>query len=95
MHARNEELACGLREQKEVVVAERLWADRRAQAQMRECANLMAKLLVGRRGPKVQMDGMWIGVKVENLKIMMEAKAATWTHGCFRYRNICNLWSYL
>ena len=32
---------------------------------MRKFANLTAELLVGRRGPKVQMDGMWIGVKVE------------------------------
>ena len=32
MRARNEELASRLREQEEVVVAERLWADRRAQS---------------------------------------------------------------
>ena len=77
MRARNEELARGLREQEEVVVMERLWVDRSAQAQMRKFVNLTVELLVGQRGLKVQMDGMWIGVKVENLKIMMEAKAAT------------------
>ena len=47
------------------MVVERLWADRRAQGQMHEFANLTAELLVGQRGPKVQMDGMRIGVKVE------------------------------
>ena len=39
--------------------------DRRAQAQMREFANLTVELLAGRRGPEVQMEGMRIGVKVE------------------------------
>ena len=47
------------------MAAEQLRADRRAQAQMHEFANLTAELLAGRRGPKVQMDGMRIRVKVE------------------------------
>ena len=54
----------GLQAQEEVVVAERLRGDQRAQAQMHEFTNLTAELLVGRRGPEVQMDGMCIGVKV-------------------------------
>ena len=58
MRTCNEELACGLQEQEEVVAAERLRADRRAQAQMREFANLTVELLAGRRGPEVQMDKM-------------------------------------
>ena len=61
MRLRNEELTCGLREQEEIVVVEWLRAHRRAQAQMREFANLMA----GRQGPEVQLEGMRIGVKVE------------------------------
>ena len=59
MRARNEELACGLQDQRQ------LRADKSAQGQIREFANLIAELLVGRRGPEVQMDGMRIGVKVE------------------------------
>ena len=43
----NEELMCGLQAQEEVVAAERLRGDGRAQAQMREFANLTAELLVG------------------------------------------------
>ena len=46
------------------VAAERLRADKRAQAQMREFANLTPELLVRQRGPEVQMDSMRIGVKV-------------------------------
>ena len=61
----NEELTHGLQEQEEIVVAECLRADKRAQAQMREFANLTAELMVGRQGPEVQLDGMCIGVKVE------------------------------
>ena len=48
MHLCNEELMRSLREQEEIVVAERLRADRRAQAQMREFANLTAELMAGR-----------------------------------------------
>ena len=48
MRARNKELVRRLREQEEVAAAERLRADRRAQAQMREFANLTAELLAGR-----------------------------------------------
>ena len=65
LQACNKELTCGLQGQEEVVAAERLWGDRRAQAQMREFANLTAELLAGRRGPKVQMEGMRIRVKVK------------------------------
>ena len=61
----NEELTRGLQEQQNIVVAERLCGDRRAQAQMGEFANLTAELLVGQHGPEVQMEGMRIGVKVE------------------------------
>ena len=32
---------------------------------MREFANLTAELMVGRRGPEVQLEGIRIGVKVE------------------------------
>ena len=53
MRLRNEELTRGLQEQESVVAAERLRVDRRAQAQMREFANLTAELLAGRRGPEV------------------------------------------
>ena len=56
---------CGLQEQQEIVVAERLKADCRWRVQTQEFANLTAELLVGRQGPEVQMEGMWIGVKVE------------------------------
>ena len=38
----------GLWEQEEVLAVERLRADRRAQAQMREFANLTATLMAGR-----------------------------------------------
>ena len=65
MRQHNEELAHRMREQEEVLVAERLRADRRAQAQMREFANLTVELMAGRRGPEVQLDGLRIGVKVE------------------------------
>ena len=61
----NEELMCRLREQEEVLAVERLRADKRAQAQMGEFANLTAELMAGRRGAKVQLGGMHIGVKVE------------------------------
>ena len=47
MRVRNEELTRGLQEQESVVAAERFQVDRRAQAQMREFANLMAELLAG------------------------------------------------
>ena len=33
--------------------------------QTQEFVNLTAELLVGRQGLEVQMEGMWIGVKVE------------------------------
>ena len=52
MHHRNEELTRRLWEQEEIVAAERLRADRRAQAQMREFANLMAELMAGGEDPK-------------------------------------------
>ena len=65
LRARNDELTRGLQAQEEVLAAERLRGDRRAQAQMREFANLTAELLAGRRGPEVQVEGMRIGVKVE------------------------------
>ena len=48
MRVHNEELTCGLQEQEAVVVAARLWADRREQAQMRKFANLTVELLAGR-----------------------------------------------
>ena len=41
---------------------------RQSQAQMHEFANLTAELLVGQRGPEVQLEGMRIGVKVEKLE---------------------------
>ena len=47
MHLCNEEMSCGLQEQEEIVAAERSWADRRAQAQMNEFANLKVELMAG------------------------------------------------
>ena len=44
---------------------ERVRADRRSCAQVRDFVNLTAELIVGRRGPEVQMEGVHIGVKVE------------------------------
>ena len=43
----NEELMCGLWENEEIVVAERLRVDKRAQAQMRKFANLVVELMAG------------------------------------------------
>ena len=54
-----------LGEQQDIVVAERLRADRRSHAQMQEFANLTAELLAGREGPAVQFDGVRMNVKVE------------------------------
>ena len=65
MHLRNEELMCGLREQEKIVAVERLRAGRKAQAQMREFANMMVELMAGRRGPEIQLEVMHIGVNVE------------------------------
>ena len=52
-------------EQQEVVQIERLHTDWRSHAQVQDFANIMAELIVGRRGPEVQFKGMWIRVKVE------------------------------
>ena len=65
LRQRNEELARAVQEQQEIVATERLWADRRSRAQTQEFANMTAELLAGRRGPKVQWEGMRIGVKAE------------------------------
>ena len=53
LRRQNEELMHALGEQQDLVVAERLRADRRARAQMQEFANLIAELLAGREGPAV------------------------------------------
>ena len=44
-------------EQQDLVVAERVRADRRSRAQTQEFANLTAELLAGRQGPGVQFRG--------------------------------------
>ena len=49
LRAQNEELTRGLQEREEVLAAKQLRGDRRAQAQMREFANLTVELLAGRR----------------------------------------------
>ena len=54
-----------LQEQQDIVAMECLHADRRSRAQMQEFANLTAGLLAGRRGPKIKVEGMQMGVKVE------------------------------
>ena len=54
-----------MQEQQEIVAMERLGSERLSRAQTQEFANLTMELLVGRRGPEVQWNGMHIGVKVE------------------------------
>ena len=61
----NQELMARLQEKENIVTTKRLCADRRSRAQTQESANLTAELLVGRQGPKVQIEGMRLGVKVE------------------------------
>ena len=61
----NTELTQGLQEQREVAETAQLRADRRGRAQMQDFANLTAELIAGRRGPKVQMDNVRLGVKME------------------------------
>ena len=61
----NQELMARVQEQENIVAIERLRADKRSRAQMQEFANLTAELLVGQQGPKVQIEGMRLGVKVE------------------------------
>ena len=56
-----------LQEQQDMVAIERLHADHMSRAQTQEFANLTAELLAGRRGPEIQWEGMWMGVKVEKL----------------------------
>ena len=70
------------------MAAERVRADRRAQAQMREFANLTVELMAGRQVTKVQLEGMRIRVKVEKLENMMAASSATLIRGFSRYKNI-------
>ena len=65
LQQQNQELQCRLQEQQEIVNTEHLRADRRSRAQTQEFANLTAELLAGRRGPKLRMEGMRMGVKVE------------------------------
>ena len=65
LQQQNQELQCRLQEQQEVVNTERLCADRKSRAQTQEFANLTVELLVGQRGPEIQMEGMRMGVKVE------------------------------
>ena len=47
IHLRNKALVRSLQEQENIVVIERLWADRRSRAQTQEFANLTVELLVG------------------------------------------------
>ena len=54
-----------LQEQEAIMAIERLWADRRSRAKTQEFANLTVELLGRRQGPKIQWDGMRMGVKVE------------------------------
>ena len=65
LRQRNKELMRGLQEQWEIVAAERLRVDRRSRAQTQQFANLTEELLVGRRGPEVQLGGMRLSIKVE------------------------------
>ena len=54
-----------LQEQHDIVAMEHLRADHKSRAQTQEFANLTVELLAGQRGPKIQWDGMRMGVKVE------------------------------
>ena len=65
LQQQNEGLTREVLEQREVVEIERRRADRRSRAQVQDFANLTAELIVGRCRPKIQFEGMRIGVKVE------------------------------
>ena len=65
LRQQNQELMARVQEQENIVATERLRADRRSRAETQEFANLTAELLAGRQGPKVQIEGMRLGVKVE------------------------------
>ena len=47
LQQRNEELACTVQEQQDMVATERLWADRCSRAQTQDFANMTAELLAG------------------------------------------------
>ena len=47
------------------MATEQIRGDRRSRARTQEFVNLTTKLLTGQRGPKVQLEGLRVGVKVE------------------------------
>ena len=65
LRQRTAELIRDLQEQQNIAATERLRADRQSRAQTQEFANLTAKLLAGRQGPQVQLDGTRLSVKVK------------------------------
>ena len=65
LQQQSQELQCHLQEQQNIIETEHLRADRRSRAQIQEFTNLAAELLAGQRGPELQLEGMWMGVKVE------------------------------
>ena len=56
LRQRNEELMRSLQEQQNIVVTERVRADRRSRAQMQEFVNLTVELLAGSPGPQLEFD---------------------------------------
>ena len=65
LRQRNEELLHSLQEQENINATKGLRTDRRSRAQTQEFANLTAELWAGRKGPKVQFEGMRLGIKIE------------------------------
>ena len=87
----NEELMCRLQEQENIVAVERLGGDRRSRAQMQEFINLTTELLVERRGPKVQLEGMRLGLKVEKADMYGGTKGRDPDTWLFQVREHLNL----
>ena len=65
LQQQNQDLQRRLQEQQNIVEIERLHADCKSRAQTQEFANLTMELLAGWRGPEIQWEGIWMGVKVE------------------------------
>ena len=81
-------------------MAERLCEDRHAQVQMCEFVNLTTELLVGQRGPKVQLEGMQVGVKVKKTDTYDGTKGCDLDNWLFEVREHLNLtvipeWGYV
>ena len=70
---------------------ERIRGDRHARAQTQEFANLTVELLVGRRGPEVQWEGMRIGVKVEKPEMYSGQKGRDLDTWLFQVRKHLNI----